>query len=68
MSYITSSLSPYRSDNIWKEFTEILIEENEWVCSSAGKLGFFFPIAYISIMSISLLKAIIFLMAQQLYL
>ena len=24
MSYITSSLSPYRSDNLWKEFAGIL--------------------------------------------
>jgi len=59
MSYITSSLSPYRSENVWNEFVEILKEDYEWVCSSLKDSGLIFPIALI-LMTLSLLKAIIF--------
>ena len=60
MSYITSSLSPYRSDNVWKEFAGILKEDYEWVCSSSKDCGLIFPIAFVILMSLSLLKAIVF--------
>ena len=60
MSYITSSLSPYRSENVWNEFVEILKEDYEWVCSSLKDRGFIFSIAFVILMSLSLLKAIVF--------
>lgn len=60
MSYITSSLSPYRSENVWKEFADILKEDYEWVCSSLKDRGLIFPIAFVILMSLSLLKAIVF--------
>lgn len=53
MSYITSSLSPYRSDNLWKEFAGILKEDYEWVCSSLKDRGLIFPIAFVILMSLS---------------
>ena len=56
MSYIESSLSPYRSD-IKKEVKEILSEDYEWVCSSLTDRGLIFGMAFVSIMGISLLKA-----------
>ena len=61
MLYITSSLSPYRSDNVWKEFAGILKEDYEWVCSSLKDRELIFPIAFVILMSLSLLKAIIFI-------
>ena len=60
MSFITSSLSPYRSENVRKEFVEILKEDYEWVCSSFESHGFIFLMAFIVLMSLSLLKAIVF--------
>ena len=60
MSYITSSLSPYRSENVWKEFAGILKEDYEWVCSSRKDRGLIFPIAFVILMTLSLLKAIVF--------
>ncbi len=62
MSYITSSLSPYRSDNVWKEFAGILKEDYEWVYSSLKDRGLIFPIAFVILMSLSLLKAIVFVL------
>ena len=64
MSFITSSLSPYRSNNVWKEFREIIIEDHEWVCHSLKDRGFLFPIAYMVLMSMSLLKDIVFVFEQ----
>ena len=64
MSYITSSLSPYRSKDLGKEFIEILEEDCEWVCSSLKERGFIFLIAFIVLMSMSLLKAIIHVFTQ----
>ena len=51
MSYITSSLSPYRSDNVWKEFAGILKEDYEWVCSSLKDRELIFPIAFVILMN-----------------
>lgn len=64
MSYITSSFSPYRSKDLKKEFLDILAEDREWICSSLESRGLLFAIAFISIMSLSLLKAIIFLFEE----
>lgn len=64
MSYITSSLSPYRSKDLSKEFFEILGEDYEWVCSSLKSRGFIFIIAFIVLMSMSLLKAIVHVIEQ----
>lgn len=64
MSYITSSLSPYRDKDLSKEFFQILEEDHEWVCSSLEGRGLLFVIAYIVLMSMALLKAIVFLFEQ----
>ena len=63
MSYITSSLSPYRG-NLWEESMEILEEDSKWVCDSLEGRGLLFLIAYICIMSLSLFKVICFLITQ----
>lgn len=63
MSYITSNLSPYRGDTS-KEFFEILSDDYEWLCSSLKERGFIFFIAFITIMSLSLLKAIAHVIIQ----
>lgn len=63
MSYITSSLSPYRG-NLWEESMEILEEDSKWVCDSLKGRGLTFLIAYLCIMSLSLLKVICFLITQ----
>ena len=64
MSYITSALSPYRSKNLGKEFTEILEEDCEWICNSIKERGFIFLIAFIVLMSMSVLKAILHIFSQ----
>jgi hypothetical protein len=64
MSYITSSLSPYRSKDLSQEFFEILEEDYEWVCSSLESRGLIFLIAFIVLMSMSLLKAIVHVIEQ----
>lgn len=64
MSYITSSFSPYKSKNLNKEFFEILQEDYKWICSSLETRGFIFFVAVITLMSMSLLKAIIFVLEQ----
>lgn len=66
MSYITSSLSPYRGDT-GKEVSEILSEDYQWICSSLKSRGFIFFIAVITLMGLSVLKAIthIFTQAQK---
>lgn len=63
MSYISSSLSPYRGDT-GKEFSEILSEDYKWICSSLESRGFIFFIALITLMSMSLLKAIVHVFTQ----
>ena len=64
MSYITSSLSPYRSKDLGKEFVEILEEDYEWICHSLKERGFIFFVAVITLMSMSLLKAIVHVISQ----
>ena len=64
MSYITSSLSPYRSKDLGKEFSEILQEDYEWICNSLESRGFIFLIALITLMSMSFLKAIVHVIEQ----
>ena len=64
MSYITSSLSPYRSKDLGKEFSEILEEDYEWICHSLKERGFIFFVAVITLMSMSLLKAIVHVISQ----
>lgn len=64
MSYITSNLSPYRSQDLGKEFFEILEEDCEWICSSLKERGFIFFIAFIVLMSMSLLKAVVHVITQ----
>ena len=64
MSYITSSLAPYRSKDLGKEFSDILAEDCEWICSSFEEKDLLFLIAFIVLMSLSLLKAIIFIFEQ----
>jgi len=60
MSYIELICSPYRSDNVWKEFAGILQEDWEWSTSALKGCGIFYPIGLICVMFISLLKAILF--------
>lgn len=57
MSYIESTLSPYRG-NLEEEIGEILLEDHEMVCREITGRGLIFLIAYIVIMGISLLKVI----------
>lgn len=64
MSYITSNLAPYRSKNIGKEFSEILAEDYEWVRSSIEDRGIIFFLATISVMTLSLFKAISHVITQ----
>ena len=64
MSYITNNLSPYRNKDLGKEFFEILEEDCEKVCSSLKERGLLFIIAFITIMSLSILKAVIHIITQ----
>ena len=58
MSVITSNFTSYRSKNLGEEFFKIIEEDYNWVCSSLNNRGFMFFIAFISLMSLSILKAI----------
>ena len=64
MSFITSSLSPYRSKDLSQEFFEILEEDYEWICSSLKERGLIFLIAFITLMSLSVLKAVVHVIEQ----
>ena len=64
MSYITSSLSPYRSRDLGEEFFGILEEDYQWICDSLEGRGLLFLIAVIVLMSLSILKAIVFVIEQ----
>ena len=57
MSYITSTLSPYRGD-LDEEIGEILQEDHEMVCKGIESRGLIFLIAYIMIMFLSVVKVI----------
>lgn len=57
MSYITSTLSPYRGD-LDEEIGEILYEDHEMVCKGIQSRGFIFIIAYLTIMFLSVVKVI----------
>ena len=65
MSYITSSLSPYRSKDLGKEIEEIFSEDYDYVCSSFEEKGFWFLLALVSVMFLSVLKAIVFFFEQK---
>ena len=64
MPYPISCLLPYRSENLWEEFLEILTDDYKWICSSLKERGFIFLIAFVILMSMSLLKAVIFIFDQ----
>ena len=57
MSYITSTLSPYRG-NLSEEIGEILMEDHEMVLRQIKSRGLIFVIAYVVIMGISILKVL----------
>lgn len=63
MSYTESMLSPYRGDTT-KEVMEVLSEDHDMICSSLEDRGLLFGIAYITIMSLSILKAIVHVFTQ----
>lgn len=63
MSYTESMFSPYRGDTS-KEIMEVLSEDHEMVCSSLESRGLLFGIAYITIMSLSVVKAIVHAFTQ----
>ena len=64
MQYISSMFSPYRSDDIWGDFAEILKDDCEWVCRSLKDRGLLFLIAFIVLMGMSLLKAIVYIFEE----
>lgn len=58
MSWISSSLSPYRSGDLDGEIGEMLLEDHEMVCKGIQSRGLTFLIAYILIMALSVVKVI----------
>ena len=58
MSWILSTLSPYRSGDLDEEIGEILLEDHEMVCKGIESRGLIFLIAYILIMALSVVKVI----------
>ena len=64
MPYILSNFTAYRSDTILKDCGEILKEDCEWVCRSLDDRGLLFLIAFIVLMGMSLLKAIVYIFEE----
>lgn len=58
MSYISSSLSPYRSGELDEEIAEILHDDHEMVLRDIQSRGLIFLIAYIMIMGTSLIRVL----------
>lgn len=58
MSWISSSLSPYRSGELDEEIGEILHDDHEMVLREIQSRGLLFLIAYIMIMGTSLVKVL----------
>ena len=58
MSWISSSLSPYRSGDLDEEIGEILHDDHEMILRDIQSRGLIFLIAYIMVMGISLVKVL----------
>lgn len=63
MPYPMSALSLYRG-NIAKDCINLLKEDYEWICHSLKSRGFIFIIAFITLMSMSLFKMVVFIFTQ----
>ena len=65
MSYITETLSPYRSTNLKETCIEILEEDSKYVCDSFEEKGLSFILAYICVIFLSFLKVLYFIIQDR---